>query len=110
VPTATGEVVEEHHAAKVTEVIEVISKRRLDGLYGSRMSDQNAGLDAAAAGTFARGDDVVNRLGFGAMRLTGKGMRGEPEDPEEARRMLRCAVELGGEPHRHRRLLRPRGL
>jgi hypothetical protein len=32
VPTATGEVVEGHHAAKVTEVIGVISKRCLDGL------------------------------------------------------------------------------
>jgi hypothetical protein len=31
-PTATGEVVEGHHAAEVTEVIEVISKRRLDSI------------------------------------------------------------------------------
>ncbi len=41
------------------------------------------------------GDLVVNRLGFGAMRLTGTGIWGEPEDPEEARRVLRRAVELG---------------
>ena len=52
--------------------------------------------NAAAAGTFALGGDlVVNRLGFGAMRLTGPGILGEPEDPEEARRVLLRAVELG---------------
>jgi pyridoxine 4-dehydrogenase len=51
---------------------------------------------AAAAGTFALGGDlVVNRLGFGAMRLTGKGIWGEPEDSKEARRVLRRAVGLG---------------
>jgi aryl-alcohol dehydrogenase-like predicted oxidoreductase len=41
------------------------------------------------------GDLVVNRLGFGAMRLTEKGIWGEPDDPEEARHVLRRAVELG---------------
>jgi pyridoxine 4-dehydrogenase len=46
--------------------------------------------------TFAIGNDLeVNRLGFGAMRLTGKGIWGEPKDPEEARRVLKRAVELG---------------
>jgi pyridoxine 4-dehydrogenase len=63
------------------------------------MTDQDGGPNAAAAGTFALGgaggDLVVNRLGFGAMRLTGRGILGEPEDPEEARRVLRRAVELG---------------
>jgi pyridoxine 4-dehydrogenase len=60
------------------------------------MTDQDARPDAAAAGTFPLGDDLlVNRLGFGAMRLTGKGVWGEPEDPEEARRVLRRAAELG---------------
>jgi pyridoxine 4-dehydrogenase len=60
------------------------------------MTDQDARLDAAAAGTFPLGGDlVVNRLGFGAMRLTGKGVWGEPEYPEEARRVLRRAAELG---------------
>ena len=59
------------------------------------MTDQNARLDAAAAGTFKLGGDLpVNRLGFGAMRITGKGVWGEPEDPEEARAVLRRAVEL----------------
>ncbi len=41
------------------------------------------------------GDLTVNRLGYGAMRITGPGIWGEPKDPEEARRVLRRAVELG---------------
>ena len=46
--------------------------------------------------TFTIGNDLeVNRLGFGAMRLTGKGIWGEPNDPEEARRVLKRAVVLG---------------
>ena len=51
---------------------------------------------AAAAGTLTLGGDLeVNRMGFGAMRLTGDGIWGEPEDPEEARAVLRRALELG---------------
>jgi pyridoxine 4-dehydrogenase len=51
---------------------------------------------AAAAGTLTLGGDlVVNRMGFGAMRLTGPGIWGEPKDAVEARRVLRRAVELG---------------
>jgi pyridoxine 4-dehydrogenase len=41
------------------------------------------------------GDLTVKRLGFGAMRITGPGIWGEPRDPAEARRVLRRAVELG---------------
>jgi pyridoxine 4-dehydrogenase len=41
------------------------------------------------------GDLNVNRIGFGAMRITGKGVWGPPEDPAEARRVLRRVVELG---------------
>src|ERR671917_930509 len=60
------------------------------------MTDQSARVDAAAAGTFDIGGDLrVNRLGFGAMRITGEGIWGEPENPEEARRVLERAVELG---------------
>jgi pyridoxine 4-dehydrogenase len=60
------------------------------------MTDQDSRPNAAAAGTFPLGGDLlVNRLGFGAMRLTGEGIWGEPENPEEARRVLRRAVELG---------------
>ena len=51
---------------------------------------------SAAAGTFALGGDLtVNRLGFGAMRLTGEGIWGEPKDPEVAKQVLRRAVEMG---------------
>ena len=52
--------------------------------------------DAAASGVFKLGNDLpVNRLGFGAMRIAGPGVWGEPKDPAEARRVLQRAVELG---------------
>lgn len=52
--------------------------------------------DAALSGTFAIGGDmIVNRLGFGAMRITGPGIWGDPEDPAEARRTLKRVPELG---------------
>jgi pyridoxine 4-dehydrogenase len=55
-------------------------------------------LEAALAGRIDLGRErSVNRLGFGAMRITGPGIWGEPRDPEEARRVLRRAVELGVE-------------
>jgi aryl-alcohol dehydrogenase-like predicted oxidoreductase len=51
---------------------------------------------AAASGKFLIGGDLpVHRLGYGTMRLVGDGAWGEPADPEEARRVLRRAVELG---------------
>ena len=60
------------------------------------MTDQSARSDAAAAGTFDLGEDLrVNRLGFGAMRITGEGIWGKPENPEEARAVLKRVVELG---------------
>ena len=53
-------------------------------------------VSAAASGTFTIGGDLtVNRLGFGAMRITGKGIWGEPKDLDSARDVLRHAVELG---------------
>src|ERR671936_1209256 len=52
--------------------------------------------DAAAAGTVTLGGDLeVRRLGFGAMRLTGDGIWGPPDDHEEAKAVLRRAVDLG---------------
>ncbi len=52
--------------------------------------------DAAASGTFTLGGDLtVHRLGFGAMRITGDGVWGEPKDPKEAHAVLRRTVELG---------------
>jgi pyridoxine 4-dehydrogenase len=51
---------------------------------------------AAAAGRLSIGGDlVVSRLGFGAMRITGDGIWGEPRDGKEARAVLRRALELG---------------
>jgi aryl-alcohol dehydrogenase-like predicted oxidoreductase len=58
--------------------------------------------DASSGGGYAHppstirlGDLEVQRLGYGAMRLPGEGVWGEPESPEAARRLLRRAVELG---------------
>jgi aryl-alcohol dehydrogenase-like predicted oxidoreductase len=51
---------------------------------------------AAAAGRITIGKDMtVNRMGFGAMRVTGEGVWGDPPDRAEAMRVLRRAVELG---------------
>ena len=51
---------------------------------------------AAQSGQFELGGEAtVNRLGFGAMRITGEGIWGEPRDPDEARAVLRRAIELG---------------
>ncbi|HEX7733919.1 MAG TPA: aldo/keto reductase [Ktedonobacteraceae bacterium] len=53
-------------------------------------------LNAAASGQFTIGGDfTVNRLGFGAMRITGRGIWGEPEDRQEALRTLKRVPELG---------------
>ena len=49
---------------------------------------------ASAAGQITLGDMIVNRLGFGAMRITGPGIWGEPEDRDTAIAVLRRAVEL----------------
>jgi pyridoxine 4-dehydrogenase len=51
---------------------------------------------AAASGTFSIGGDLpVHRLGFGAMRITGPGIWGEPKDREEAKRVLKRLPDLG---------------
>jgi len=53
-------------------------------------------IAAAASGTFyLAGNLPVHRLGYGTMRLVGEGAWGEPKDPEEARRVLRRAIDLG---------------
>ena len=52
--------------------------------------------DARASGQFAIGGDLsVNRLGFGAMRITGPNVWGEPQDRDEAIRVLKRLLELG---------------
>ncbi|MBK4770472.1 MAG: aldo/keto reductase [Pantoea sp. Morm] len=53
-------------------------------------------IDASFSGQFKIGGDLtINRLGYGAMRITGPGFYGEPEDRDEALRVLRRAPELG---------------
>jgi pyridoxine 4-dehydrogenase len=57
---------------------------------------ERSGAPAGAAGTFLLGGDLpIRRMGFGAMRVTGAGIWGEPPDPDGARKLLRRAVELG---------------
>jgi len=53
-------------------------------------------MNAGNAGTITMdGDLTVNRMGYGAMRITGPGIWGEPPDRDEAIRVLRRAVEVG---------------
>jgi pyridoxine 4-dehydrogenase len=53
-------------------------------------------INAAASGQFLIGGDLpVNRLGFGAMRITGPGIWGDPNDVDEAKRTLKRVPELG---------------
>ena len=55
-------------------------------------------LSAAAAGTFKIGGNLtVNRLGYGAMRITGPGVWGPPADKEAALATLRKAIDLDGQ-------------
>lgn len=55
-----------------------------------------ASINAAASGTFKIGGDLeVNRLGFGAMRITGKGIWGDPPDHAKAVAVLKKLPELG---------------
>jgi pyridoxine 4-dehydrogenase len=59
------------------------------------MADQPS-VTATNAGTIDLGGDLtVNRMGFGAMRITGRGIWGEPPDRDEAKAVLRRALELG---------------
>jgi len=52
-------------------------------------------VSAKASGTFSIGGDLpVNRLGYGAMRITGEGIWGEPKDPAAAKKVLQKVVEL----------------
>jgi len=60
------------------------------------MSEKTTSRPAADSGTIDLGGELtVNRLGFGAMRLTGEGIWGPPKDPATAIAVLRRAVELG---------------
>ncbi len=60
------------------------------------MSKKTTSLSAASSGKLSLGGELtVNRLGFGAMRITGDGVWGPPKDPATAIAVLRRAIELG---------------
>ena len=59
------------------------------------MSSATTSLNASASGQFTLSERPVTRLGYGAMRITGKGVWGEPEDREEALRVLKRLPEIG---------------
>ena len=61
----------------------------------SASSSSVSGPNASTAGTVNLGDLTVHRLGYGAMRITGKGVWGPPADRDAALRTLHRAVELG---------------
>ena len=72
----------------------LLSGLALGGLSSARAAP--SARPAAAAGTITIGGDLtVNRLGYGAMRLSGTGIWGDPAHIGEARRVLQRAVELG---------------
>src|SRR5215510_10327147 len=81
------------YEAESFQVIKLLSSERSPLTTNKR--DQNKNMSTPAR-TFKFGGDLeVKRLGFGAMRLTGKGIWGEPKDVDEAKRVLKRAVELG---------------
>lgn len=68
---------------------------KVGGTHGGSVPESGT-VHAEMAGTIDVGGDLtVNRLGFGAMRITGPGVWGPPADADEARAVLRRAVELG---------------
>jgi pyridoxine 4-dehydrogenase len=73
------------------------SKQSEDKNMATAPGTQSQGeLPAAKSGEFKIGGDLrVHRLGYGAMRITGKGIWGEPKDRDEAIRVLHDAVALG---------------
>jgi pyridoxine 4-dehydrogenase len=64
--------------------------------FGAICMSETQAIPAAAAGTFTIGGDLtVNRMGYGAMRITGQGIWGLPADKASALATLRRVVELG---------------
>lgn len=89
-----------------SEEMRRVTRRTFVGLTigaGAAVMTGGAAIVRAAAASRAErglmfkigGDLPVNRLGFGAMRITGEGIWGWPKDKDEARRVLKRAVELG---------------
>src|SRR5207248_1116824 len=72
------------------------SARRRCTTRRARDAHRPVACERMAAGTITLGDDLeVHRLGFGAMRITGPGIWGEPPDPAGARQLLEHVVEAG---------------
>jgi aryl-alcohol dehydrogenase-like predicted oxidoreductase len=61
----------------------------------SPMADNEAGAERLGGTVIIGGDMPVHRLGFGAMRLCGPGVWGEPADPAQAKGVLKRVLELG---------------
>lgn len=59
------------------------------------MAQSSTDRPVESAGTLSLDGRLVHRLGFGAMRITGEGIWGPPDDPQEAVRVLRRSIELG---------------
>jgi pyridoxine 4-dehydrogenase len=75
-----------------------VQQTRLSLLTASQFERNDAmnQIDAGLSGKFAIGGDIIiNRLGFGAMRITGPGIWGEPQDRPEALRVLKRLPEVG---------------
>src|SRR5258707_5624359 len=73
-----------------------MGKHRQNHKAAVRRDVQQSQAPAKKSGEFLIGNDLrVTRLGFGAMRITGDGVWGEPADRAEAVRVLRRAIELG---------------
>ena len=97
---------------RLTERIQprVSSQLRVVGRCSMVDSRDPTSISAAAAGTIDIGGDLtVNRLGFGAMRVTGRGIWGEPRDRERGQGRAPPCRRARREPDRHRRLLRTGG-
>ena len=77
-----------------TSIFDVVRKGK--HIQNHKSAVQRNEALAKKSGEFLIGGDLpVTRPGFGAMRITGDGIRGEPADRAEAARVLRRAVELG---------------
>lgn len=76
-----------------TALLAAASLRHANAAGKSTLRARNT--PAAAAGMLRIGDLAVARMGYGAMRITGEGIWGEPADPAACRAVLRRALELG---------------
>jgi pyridoxine 4-dehydrogenase len=82
--------------ARPSTAVCIVLRRKERNMESTSAKTEWGSRAAAKSGQFQIGGDLsINRLGFGAMRITGKGVWGEPRDRNEAIRVLRRAVDLG---------------